>query len=64
MANEVASSKRTPNNSVSTSTATTCMPPPIPGICTAAPNETNPMKIRTSTNVEMRTAAKARARHQ
>src|ERR1017187_8775668 len=38
-ANAEASSKRTPNSSVSTRTETTCMPPPTPGIWTIDPND-------------------------
>src|SRR5262249_53402509 len=49
-ANDVASSTRTPNNSVSTRTDTTCIPPPTPGIWTTDPKDTNPIRINTSSN--------------
>jgi hypothetical protein len=62
-ANAVANSRRTPNSSVSTRIATTCTPPPIPGIWTIAPNDTNPIKISTSTIVKFK-PRKAAARHQ
>src|ERR1035438_5155317 len=41
-------SRGTRNNSVSTSTETTCVPPPTPGIWTTAPKARNPRKISTS----------------
>src|ERR1017187_6349389 len=63
-ANAEASSKRTPNSSVSTSTDTTCMPPPTPGICTTEPNDTKPNNISTSTKPRLTIPAKDCTRHQ
>src|ERR1039457_6687136 len=63
-ANAEASSKRTPNSSVSTRTEPTCMPPPTPGIWTTDPNDTKPININTSTKPKLTIPAKDWARHQ